>query len=73
MDTWLEFCFTDPMINDPPNPAFQGPKVFVSYAWGDDSSQEARQREQVVERLCETVQNEGWRWSVIRQLYVMET
>jgi len=35
----------------------------VSYAWGDktlDASQEARQRQEVVERLCETLDKEGW-------------
>jgi internalin A len=36
------------------------PKVFISYAWGDDSSEEARQRAQVVESLCETAKVEGW-------------
>ena len=39
------------------------PKVFVSYAWGDNSSiasDEDRQHKEVIERLCETVQAEGW-------------
>jgi hypothetical protein len=40
--------------------SLERPKVFVSYAWGDDSSEEARQRAQVVEGLCETAQLEGW-------------
>jgi hypothetical protein len=44
-------------------PTIELPKVFVSYAWGDTSSsasEEDRQRQEVVERLCETVQTEGW-------------
>jgi hypothetical protein len=39
------------------------PEIFVSYAWGDktlDASQEARQRQEVVERLCETLDKQGW-------------
>jgi hypothetical protein len=38
-------------------------KVFVSYAWWNTSgiaSTEDRQRQELVERLCETVQAEGW-------------
>jgi internalin A len=44
-----------------------GLKVFVSYAWGDTSanaSEEDRQRQEVVERLCHTLQKE--RWQVVR-------
>ena len=39
------------------------PKVFVSYAWGDTSSiasEEDRQRQEVVERLCQTLERESW-------------
>jgi len=36
------------------------PKIFVSYAWGDDSSDDARKRGEVVERLCETLRKEDW-------------
>src|SRR5271165_5533280 len=39
------------------------PKVFVSYAWGDTSSiasEEDRQRQEVVERLCQTLEKEHW-------------
>ena len=34
--------------------------IFVSFAWGDDSSQDARQRTEVVDRLCETLGQHGW-------------
>jgi len=39
------------------------PKVFVSYAWGDTlpiASEEDRQRQEVVERLCQTLEKEHW-------------
>jgi internalin A len=32
----------------------------VSYAWGDDSSEDARRRTEVVERVCETLRKDGW-------------
>jgi hypothetical protein len=38
------------------------PQVFVSYAWGDTSpnaSEEDRQRQEVVERLCQTLEKEN--------------
>jgi hypothetical protein len=38
-------------------------KLFVSYAWGDTSptaSEEDRQRQEVVERLCRTLEQEHW-------------
>src|SRR5271165_3113469 len=38
-------------------------QVFVSYAWGDTSpigSEEDRQRQEVVERLCQTLEKEHW-------------
>jgi internalin A len=34
--------------------------IFVSYAWGDDSSEDAPRRKQIVDRLCETFDKEGW-------------
>ena len=34
--------------------------IFLSYAWGDDSSESARQREQVVEGLCLKLAAESW-------------
>ena len=43
------------------------PKVFVSYAWGDispNASEEDRQRQEVVERLCQILESE--RWQVVR-------
>jgi TIR domain-containing protein len=36
------------------------PEIFVSYAWGDDSSDDARKRGEVVDRLCETLDKDGW-------------
>jgi len=39
----------------------EAPQVFVSYAWGDTSpiaSEEDRQRQEVVERLCRTLEKE---------------
>jgi internalin A len=35
-------------------------EIFVSYAWGDDSSEDARKRTEVVDRLCETLGQHGW-------------
>jgi hypothetical protein len=34
--------------------------MFVSYAWGDSSSEDAKKHTEVVERLCETLAEEGW-------------
>jgi internalin A len=48
------------------------PEVFVSYAWGDktpDASQDARQRQEVVERMCETLPTDGWK--VVRDAVAM--
>jgi hypothetical protein len=36
------------------------PEIFVSYAWGDDSSEDARKRTEVVDRLCERLRQDGW-------------
>jgi internalin A len=36
------------------------PEIFVSYAWGDDSSDDAHQRTEIVDRLCETLGQHGW-------------
>jgi internalin A len=36
------------------------PEIFVSYAWGDDSSEDARKRTAIVDRLCETFDKDGW-------------
>ena len=44
-----------------PELPFKGkPEIFVSYAWGDDSSEDARKRTEVVDRLCETFDKDGW-------------
>jgi internalin A len=45
------------------------PRIFVSYAWGDRSSEDARKRMEVVNRLCETLKKEGW--DVIRDTKVV--
>jgi internalin A len=45
------------------------PEVFVSFAWGDDSSEQARQRTEVVDRLCQRLAQEGWK--VLRDSGVM--
>jgi hypothetical protein len=37
------------------------PEIFVSYAWGDDSSEVGRQRGEVVERMCEMLERNGWK------------
>jgi len=42
-------------------PQLERPQVFVSYALGDISSKEDRQRQEVVERLCRTLVNENWK------------
>jgi internalin A len=44
----------------PELPKKSTPEIFVSYAWGDDSSEEARKRTEVVDRLCETLDKDGW-------------
>jgi internalin A len=44
-------------------PAGETRRVFISYAWGDDSPQ-GRERGQVVERLCERLR--AWGYQVIR-------
>ena len=36
------------------------PEIFVSYAWGEDSSEDARNRTEIVDRLCETLEQHGW-------------
>jgi hypothetical protein len=36
------------------------PEIFVSYAWSDDSSEDARKRAEIVDRLCETIRQHGW-------------
>jgi hypothetical protein len=49
--------------NGPPQSLATPPVVFVSYAWGDTSpiaSEVDGKRQEMVERLCKTVQTEGW-------------
>jgi internalin A len=35
--------------------------VYISYAWGDDSSPAARDRQKVVEGACEALEGHGWK------------
>ena len=35
------------------------PEIYVSYAWGEDSTETGRQREEIVDRLCDTVKQSG--------------
>ena len=44
----------------PELPPKSTPEIFVSYAWGDDSSEDARKRTEVVDQLCETFDKDGW-------------
>ncbi|HEY5704555.1 MAG TPA: TIR domain-containing protein [Terrimicrobiaceae bacterium] len=46
-----------------PAPETLPPKVFISYAWGHtspNSSEDDRKRQEVVERMCETLGKAGW-------------
>jgi hypothetical protein len=56
-------------ITGPPQSLATTPQVFVSYAWGDTSpnaSEEDRQRQEVVERLCQTLERRIGKWSTTR-------
>jgi uncharacterized protein YjbI with pentapeptide repeats len=35
------------------------PDVYVSYAWGEDATEEGRRREEIVDRLCDAVRSSG--------------
>ena len=35
------------------------PEIYVSYAWGEDSTESGRKREEIVNRLCATVEGSG--------------
>jgi internalin A len=41
-------------------PSKNTPEIFISFAWGDDSSQGAHQRTEVVDLICERLGKEGW-------------
>ena len=47
------------------------PEIFVSYAWGDDSSDDAHQRTEVVDRLCERMDKDGW--NILRDSNVLRS
>jgi internalin A len=53
----------------PELPAKSQSEVYVSYSWGDDSSEQARRRTEVVDRLCQRLAQEGW--NVLRDNKVM--
>jgi internalin A len=53
----------------PKLPPKSTPEIFISYAWGDDSSEDARKRSEVVDRLCETLALQGW--NILRDKTVM--
>jgi internalin A len=36
------------------------PRIFISYAWGDDSSTKGRQRQQIVDALCQKLESKSW-------------
>jgi len=42
-----------------PRPQATTPEIYVSYAWGEDSTEEGRKREEIVDRLCEAVRASG--------------
>jgi internalin A len=42
-------------------PAKGQPEVFVSYARGDDSSEQDRQRTEAIDRLCQRLAHEDWK------------
>jgi len=49
-----------PSVHTPTSPAIAAlPEIYVSYAWGEDSSEAGRQREEIVDRLCDTVKRSG--------------
>lgn len=35
------------------------PEVYVSYAWGEDKTEEGRRREEIVDRLCQAIRASG--------------
>jgi TIR domain len=35
------------------------PEIYVSYAWGEDSTPDGQRREEIVDRLCDTVRASG--------------
>jgi hypothetical protein len=47
------------------------PEIFVSNAWGDDSSEDARKRTEVVVRLCERMDKDGW--NILRDSNVLRS
>lgn len=47
------------------------PEIFVSFAWGDDSSEDERQRTEVVDRLRETLRQDGW--NILRDSNVLRS
>jgi tetratricopeptide (TPR) repeat protein len=46
-------------VSAPPLARSTSPDVYVSYAWGEDTSEAGRQREEIVDRLCAAVADSG--------------
>lgn len=55
-----EHAIPEPRFDKPPASFFpsEGPRVFVSYAWGDESA-EGQRRQQLVETLCVSLGEQG--------------
>jgi TIR domain len=60
-------------IKDRPEdlPPKSTPDIFISYAWGDNSSENSRKRGEVVEQLCEKLGQDGW--NIIRDKDAMRS
>jgi len=55
----------------PELPNKRTPELFISYAWGDDSSEDAWKHTGVVDRLCETLRKDSW--NIIRDKNAMRS
>ena len=52
--------FAAPVLPSQPTPIPPTiPEIYVSYAWGEDSTKPGRQREEIVNRLCAAVERSG--------------
>jgi hypothetical protein len=59
------------ILAKPELPPKSTPEIFVSFAWGDDSSDDARKRGEVVDRLCERLDKGGW--NILRDSNVLRS
>jgi tetratricopeptide (TPR) repeat protein len=58
----LPLQVSSPSVTSPPPPSAAGsmtPEIYVSYAWGEDSTESGRQREEIVNRLCAALEASG--------------